>query len=203
LHTFSDGVIARILTTFKMEWLEDTGYVQYDMDAARLCFPLSAIDKHPGNPASFTQGIGWVGKAQHATPKWYLSDNSKYVPDERAYVYLARGTVVPADILVLTEDPISALKISLSDPRVIGMAMLGLSMPPALLELLGNFRNDLTVVVWPDGDRAGINRGTQIYSQLKFIRPNTRLEIVMDKDPKDLTMAQLGERLDRIRAEVD
>jgi DNA primase len=100
--------------------------------------------------------------------------------------------------VVLVEDPISALKISTADESVVGIAMLGLQIPPALIEMLVAMCSGWTVAVWPDGDAPGILRGTKLYEQLKFIIPDAFFAIAPGQDPKDLSLSDLRKYLDTI-----
>lgn len=195
---------ASLLYKYGIDWLYDSSGIGYDDDRVRLCFPIIGIDKKEGTPAYVQNDVGWVGKSLTRTPKWYLHDSSEMTPEtDRAYVYIGPSNGRIKDLLVLTEDPISALKITKADDKAIGVAMLGLSISAPLVELLGNMDKSRRVLVWPDGDAPGIKRGMQIFQQLRFIRPSTKMTYELNKDPKDLTLVQLGERLARIREEAD
>lgn len=193
-----------LLQKYGIDWLYDSSGIGYDDARGRLCFPIVAIDKMAGFPAYVTNSVGWVGKSLTRTPKWYLHDANECASDiERAYIYIGPSNGKLKDLLVLTEDPISALKITKSDDRAVGVAMLGLSISAPFVELLGNMDKSRRILVWPDGDAPGIKRGMQIFQQLRFIRPGTKMAYELNKDPKDLTLGQLGERLARIREEAD
>lgn len=194
-----------LLAKYGIDWLYDSSGIRYDEERGRLCFPLIAFDKKAGEPAYIQNDVGWVGKSLTRMPKWYLDDTSPCGEAvlERAYAYVGPSNGKMKDLLVLTEDPISALKITKSDDRTVGVAMLGLALPAPFVEVLGNMSKDRTVVVWPDGDAPGIKRGAQIFEQLNFIRPGTKFFYELNKDPKDLTLEQLGEHLARIREAVN
>lgn len=194
---------ARILASYGMVWAtsKDPRFVPlYDEREERLCFPLACVDKGRTDPASSALVVGWVGKGIDRKPKWLLSDNSTHKPEDRAYFYHSGNVAGPCKTIVLTEDPISALKIAYASRHTAGVAMLGLSMPPGMLEFICNGRPDVQYIVWPDGDMPGIDRGTKIYQQIKFIRPSTKLTYVMGKDPKDLSLIEIGEELARVCA---
>jgi hypothetical protein len=101
--------------------------------------------------------------------------------------------------IVLCEDPISALKIHVAGKgNYIAMAMLGLNIAPTLLEWAVQL--DSPVILWVDGDGAGISRGVKLLDQLKFLRYNkqTALTYVPGLDPKHLGLIQIRKHLDTI-----
>ena len=171
----------------------------------RLCFPTDVISVAAGGHIKLEAG-GMAcklkpGTDKAVTRKWLivppdtmpLDGSQLYIPVKRAW------PTVDFDMVVLVEDPISALKISYACPSVYVIAMLGLSIGPALLQHMGN--TDLPVVVWADGDPPGMLRGRKLTDQLKFIRGTkaTYFHYEKDLDPKDLTSAEMEDRIDCIR----
>jgi hypothetical protein len=177
--------------------------------AWRLCFPTDVISVAAGGHISLEAG-GMACKLKpgtpHATRKWLIVPAAP-MPYDSTQLYIPRWYLptktAPFDMAVLVEDPISALKISYACPNVYVIAMLGLSIGPALLQHLGNV--DLPVVVWTDGDPPGMLRGRQLTDQLKFIRGTkaTYFHYEIGLDPKDLTSAEMEERIDSIRQVID
>lgn len=173
-----------------------------DEDHGRLFFQLSSIS-HDELGELVIAPHGWVGKAYTtAKPKWLVVEKEGPMPIEYGLIYLAHSKAGGARCVVVVEDPISALKIREAHTDVAAIAMLGLQLPPTVLEYVVKIKDGVDVVLWPDGDAPGIERGSKLYGQLKFLRPSTKFTMVRDKDPKDLTMDEIRRHLDCVRKEV-
>lgn len=181
-----------------LPWFSYDYDLKIDTKDQRVYFPVSRTYRTETGDI-VVERAGMAGKTyQDAKPKWYVVED-QHVRDA-ALISIAQraGTGMIPRAVVLTEDPISALKISAADDSVVGVAMLGLQIPPALIEMLVHMCSGWTVAVWPDGDAPGVLRGTKLYEQLKFIIPDAFFIVAPGQDPKDLSLAELREYLDTI-----
>lgn len=183
-----------------LHWYSSDMGVRIDTSAKRVYFPISrTYRKVEEDDRIVVESAGWSGKTYDgAKPKWYVVEDDEDVRDAALLSIAKRpGGMIPRAV-VLVEDPISALKITYADESVLGVAMLGLQIPPALLEMLVDLCGAWTIVVWPDGDAPGVLRGTKLYEQVKFIIPDAFFIIAPGEDPKDLSLPDLKEYLDTI-----
>lgn len=214
-----DPAMVADLYSLKLHLYEAEKYrltVSRDSVDRRVWFPIHIIERNTDGTSSVLRDAGVcagkltkrssVGKGK----KWDLCiPPSLGTQEERAFIYApfhwSYPVVRPDSIscLVLVEDPISALKINeagLADRGIacFPIAMLGLSMPALMLEVVANYNN--SVVLWTDGDAAGMLRGRKLHEQLSFLRQDkpTFYTFVPNKDPKDLSGSEIGEYLGTI-----
>lgn len=92
----------------------------------------------------------------------------------------------PVDTLVLTEDMLSACRVSkVCD----AWALLGTNLGPSVLAAIGDSHYD-RIAIWMDEDEAGINARRKMRSQLQVVGKPVSL-IQSDRDPKKHTIIEM------------
>lgn len=180
-------------------WIDKISLARLRIGDGRIHFPLHSIYRNEEH--IHYADSGWAGKliqsAGGSVPKWRIVT----VPSVVESTTVFRHAISPiVETIVVVEDAISALKIGQLVPNTMGIAMLGLSIGPLLLEYLCALPNGVLVVVWPDGDSKGVERGTALFKQLQFLRPeNTEFNVAPGLDPKHLPPDFLRSEIARLR----
>lgn len=127
---------------------------------------------------------GWLGRdiTGRSQQKWITYDQQHYA-----------GTVQNG-IVIVTEDYLSALKVKYVVPEHSVVSSLGTAVHSALAYDLT--KHATGVLVMYDGDKAGISGSLKVWRQLKALGLNVRPACApQGKDPKDLTFAEIKERV--------
>jgi hypothetical protein len=127
---------------------------------------------------------GWLGRdiTGRSQQKWITYDQQHYA-----------GTVQNG-IVIVTEDYLSALKVKYVVPEHSVVSSLGTAVHSALAYELT--KHATGVLVMYDGDKAGIGGSLKVWRQLRALGLNVRPACApQGKDPKDLTFAEIKERV--------
>lgn len=154
----------------------------------RLMFPLFTVDGQ-----AIAAGHSYAGKINPKATiaglrsKWMVYRHPLDRDNALCFAPVAYGgTPMPTQTVFLVEDCISAVQIANMGTKLYPIAMLGLSIPKELLLFLSTLPN--RVVVWADGDPAGMLRGRKVWEQLAFLRGDriNNFKFIIGRDPKDL-----------------
>lgn len=128
----------------------------------------------------------WIGRSiVGAQPKWvhYSSPTAGY-PD---FMYSKRSSVTHT--AVVCEDLLSTLKVGWACPDTLPLCSLGTRLSNTLIQFL--LRQNIPVVVFYDGDRAGEQGAAKAVRRLTGLGLVARAVTVLGHDPKDLTAEQI------------
>lgn len=132
--------------------------------------------------------VFWQGRAvEGATPK-YISVQSAKKP-----LFVASDPSHDVWTAVITEDMLSAIRVTPVDRCFTGYALLGTHGPDDLAEQLKKYTY---VFVWLDNDTAGRRKGVELTERLKTCAPVTQQVIQVSSshpEPKRLTARQILE----------
>lgn len=132
-------------------------------------------------------GDAWLGRAVgNQQPKWVA-----YSTPTVGYPEYAWPGVWGAGPVVITEDPLSAIKVHWAMPGRSVLTSLGTKLPNKLVTALLERGDD--VLIWYDGDHAGRAGAEKGAKRLRGLGLNVQWCTVADKDPKDLTAEQIRE----------
>lgn len=134
------------------------------------------------------KGYGYIGRSfqSHVSPKVVCYSTGAGYP---AYLNLPEPRT--GGVVVITEDALSAIKVDWATRSEVSVfTSLGTRMAQALvLQVLS--LQPTEVVVFYDGDKAGYKGADDSLKRLRGLGIPCRSESVPDKDPKDLTAAEI------------
>ncbi len=140
----------------------------------------------------FGTRLGWIGRTDcNAEPKWcnYQFPSASYAihPQQKE-----------SQIVVLSEDYLSALKISWALPDVEPIALLGTRIGYALLSVLCE-RQPTAILGFFDGDKAGDEADVAVGKRLRGLGLNYKSVVRSDGyDPKDHTANELRIKIQEV-----
>jgi hypothetical protein len=162
----TEALLWPLVTGLSPEEASDTYGMRYDPITRRVCVPLAG---------------GFIARAVY-------KENPKYIRAGAADVVVYE-LVVGTDLVVVTEDILSAIKIYRAGYSVI--SILGTAVTPAAASRIGAYKN---IVVWTDGDKAGDAAYSKLRKRLGLY-DSTVSRVRTDQDPKLLQITEIQQRL--------
>ena len=172
---------------------QESNGLQYSTSMSRIVFPIR-------NASGGWDG--WVARrvwASETSPKWLTSESSKgllYKP-----VQVSKPTGLISTCLCLTEDAVSAIRISHSGCQSMSLLGTALSMEKSvpLLKFLADAPMLSSVMIWLDPDRAGQRAFSKIGRRVSMLTSLPCFRVKSKRDPKYYTDAQIEEILNECR----
>lgn len=171
----------RWVLQYGLPWSHWKDQIGYSPSEERLVFLV-------GNPLQFSIGR-YVGNAEVKPRKWYVWGDSHRHCEAISYSSVCE----PTGTVVLVEDLISAHKVATSVPSVVAVPLFGTQVhKPHLYYLM---QENKPVVLWLDKDQQGTIMRKAMGLQALLNVPVS--VAVTDKDPKELSIKEISEALQR------